>query len=110
MTDITVEQFVQEHNDRVGKTQESRNRGFDLVDCPFCASVVNECYDPIEEQTAHDADCPFSEYRLLHQDLLAAWNKRPIEEALRKRIAELESMTMDEFAILKHRKQYGDNP
>lgn len=78
----------------------------ELKNCPFCGEKLTAQPDLFTGGTMyyHSNDC--IKKLLEHGDFRKLWNTRPIEEALQKRIDELES----ENARLKFKVQELTNP
>jgi hypothetical protein len=73
----------------------------ELLPCPFCGGAVSECDEsPLYGGSImHDeTECLFKNNLLFHGNIAERWNSRPLEDALRSRIAELEKS-----AIVWHR-------
>jgi hypothetical protein len=65
----------------------------ELLPCPFCGGAVSECDEsPLYGGSImHDeTECLFKNNLLFHGNIAERWNSRPLEDALRSRIAELE--------------------
>jgi hypothetical protein len=67
----------------------------ELLPCPFCGGAVSECDEsPLYGGSImHDeTECLFKNNLLFHGNIAERWNSRPLEDALRSRIAELENI------------------
>ncbi len=65
----------------------------ELEPCPFCGAVIYPCDEsPIYGMSYFHPDdvCLFSNHTFWIADFKRLWNRRPQEEALQKRIEELE--------------------
>lgn len=65
----------------------------DLLPCPFCGSAAKACYFENAISGYWEIECincntSFSDDTL--EETAAKWNRRPLEDALRQRIDELE--------------------
>jgi hypothetical protein len=66
-----------------------------FLPCPFCGGAVSKCDEsPLYGGSImHDeTECLFKNNLLFHGNIAERWNSRPIEDALRSRIAELEAL------------------
>lgn len=66
----------------------------ELLPCPFCGGAVSRCDEsPLYGGSImHDeTECLFKNNLLFHRNIAERWNSRPLENALRSRIAELEN-------------------
>jgi hypothetical protein len=85
-----------------------------FLPCPFCGGAVSKCDEsPLYGGSImHDeTECLFKNNLLFHGNINDRWNSRPIENALRSRIAELEKalrIADDEYAYAT--SQYYNEP
>lgn len=85
----------------------------ELKPCPFCGSVLHKPkrHNDTVTITSQQINCQWCGVKSVwfptDKKAIDAWNTRPIEDALQARIAELESMSIDEFALLKHQQELG---